>query len=198
MPNPSWSEMFRSGAMFQAARRKCPPKREHSPMRFLRDNGALLRACFASMACSGSCREKHEVPRHRLPATGFVAYITGENFFSALFANRKSEWLPMATHVVLAAYLFATRIVGVARPDDKSTDKEPPPRSRSWIYAFRSGYFLGAILHSTPMQPPMVRLCNPRCLSWQAHFCLEPSKTGNRSFFRRRRSSCSPCSAIHF
>ncbi|WP_370637305.1 DUF6766 family protein [Phyllobacterium chamaecytisi] len=104
------------------------------------------------------------------PATGFVAYITGENFVPALFANRKSEWLPMATHVVLAAYLFATRIVGVARPDDMPTDKEPPPRSRSWIYAFRSGYFLGAILHSTPMQPPMVRLCNPRCLSWQRTF----------------------------
>ena len=126
-------------------------KREHSPMRFLRDNGltiALLLAFFASMigmAYSGWGYENQELTRHHLPAIGFVAYITSENFFSALFENWESEWLQMATYVVLTAYLFQRGSSESRDPDDKSTNKEPPSRSRSWLYEHSLGLALGLL-----------------------------------------------------
>ncbi len=51
----------------------------------------------------------------------------------------------MATHVVLAAYLFATRIAESRDPDDKSTNEEPPSRSRSWLYEHSLGLALGLL-----------------------------------------------------
>ncbi|RCW81590.1 DUF6766 family protein [Phyllobacterium bourgognense] len=95
-------------------------------MRTLRNNGltvALLTAFLISMigmTVAGHYHENERLTQHGLPAVSLAQYLTNANFLSALFENWESEWLQMATYVVLTAYLFQ-------KGSAESRDPEAPP-----------------------------------------------------------------------
>ncbi|UXN62276.1 DUF6766 family protein [Phyllobacterium zundukense] len=95
-------------------------------MRTLRNNGltvALLTAFLISMigmTVAGHYHENERLAQHGLPAVSLAQYLTNANFLSALFENWESEWLQMATYVVLTAYLFQ-------KGSAESRDPEGPP-----------------------------------------------------------------------
>ncbi|MBZ9653576.1 DUF6766 family protein [Phyllobacterium lublinensis] len=115
-------------------------------MRFLRDNGltiALLLAFFGSivgMIWAGWSQENHELSMHAQPLLSLSDYLQEETFWSALFENWESEWLQMATYVVLTAYLFQ-RGSAESRDPDEAENKEVP-RTSSWLYDHSLGLVL--------------------------------------------------------
>ena len=131
-------------------------------MRFLRNNGlsiALLTAFLLSlvgMTLAGHLHENDQLRQHGLPSISIAQYLTNENFLSALFENWESEWLQMATYVVLTAYLFQKGSAESRDPDDARDETEGldkplyPTRFRHshftrWLYRYSLGIVLSVL-----------------------------------------------------
>ena len=128
-------------------------------MRMLRNNGltiVLLTAFLTSMIgmiVAGHYHENEQLAQHGLPAISIAQYLTNENFLSALFENWESEWLQMATYVVLTAYLFQKGSAESRDPEGPSeeiNEKDQPrypvglhhsPLLR-WMYRYSLGLVL--------------------------------------------------------
>ena len=112
-------------------------------MSFLRNNGltiALVLAFLGSMigmVWAGWQQENHG---HEQPLLSITDYLQNETFWSALFENWESEWLQMATYVVLTAYLFQ-RGSAESRDPDKAK-KTTAARTGSWLYDHSLGLAL--------------------------------------------------------
>lgn len=96
-------------------------------MRLLKDNGltiallALFVVCIAGQYISGWYVEFEDARRHAEPGLTLLAYAVSPQFLSSVLENWESEFLQMATYVVLTAFL-------IQRGSAESKDPDAPPR----------------------------------------------------------------------
>ena len=113
---------------------------------FLRDNGltiALLLLFAGSVIghfLAGHAFENQQLAEHGLPPIGLFAYFSHPQFLSTLFENWESEFLQMATYVVLTAYLFQ-------RGSSESADPDEPPRDERTARSSLTGKSPGLLRH---------------------------------------------------
>jgi hypothetical protein len=104
--------------------------------RFLRENGlsltllALFLVSFIGQALTGWKANAEELRLHGLPEIGFLAYLTSGHFISATFENWESEFLQMATYVLLTVFLFQKGSPESKKPDEDNPEDEPPHKRR--------------------------------------------------------------------
>jgi hypothetical protein len=116
-------------------------------MRFLRNNGLTIALGLAfvgsltGMIWSGWEQQNQELRLHAQPLLSLTEYFYDETFWSALFENWESEWLQMATYVVLTAYLFQ-KGSSESRDPDKAKKETEPASSGSWVYDHSLGIAL--------------------------------------------------------
>ena len=173
-------------------------------MRFLRNNGLsialflLFTGSVVGMVWSGWQQQNQELRLHAQPLLSLMEFLYDETFWPALFENWESEWLQMATYVVLTAYLFQ-KGSSESRDPDKAK-KEPESASSGigfmitrsdlhWCFCscclFRDT-FSQVLPPTIPRQPHMVRLRElQQVILRTPSFGLSPSKTGNLSFSQR-------------
>ena len=101
-------------------------------MSWLRDNGLSI-TLFALFAVSvighgwaGWIANNEDLARDGLAALSLGAYLVGPEFGSTLFENWESEFLQMATYVVLTAYLFQRGSPESKDPDSPAPQDENP------------------------------------------------------------------------
>jgi uncharacterized protein DUF6766 len=121
--------------------------RGFNAMRFLRNNGLsialflLFTGSVVGMVWSGWQQQNQELRLHAQPLLSLMEYLYDETFWSALFENWESEWVQMATYVVLTAYLFQ-KGSSESRDPDKAKKEPEPASSGSWIYDHSLGLVL--------------------------------------------------------
>lgn len=124
--------------------------------RILRDNGLTLvltlmfLVSVGGMIATGRAAFNKELADHGQSAVGLIAYMSSGNFLSALFENWESEFLQMATYVVLTAILFQRGSAESRDPDDPDRpNDEAPWRARypvaAWIYEHSLGLVLALL-----------------------------------------------------
>lgn len=124
--------------------------------RFLRDNGLTLALSgmflisLGGMAVTGHASHNEELVQHGRQALGLGAYLKSGAFLSALFENWESEFLQMATYVILTAMLFQ-------RGSAESRDPDSPGRENdeliwrdrhpvlAWLYEHSLGLALAVL-----------------------------------------------------
>ena len=123
---------------------------------FLRDNGLTLALSLmflvsvAGMILTGQAAFNKELAEHGQAALGLMAYVTTGEFLSALFENWESEFLQMATYVVLTAMLFQRGSSESRDPDepyrpgDELTWRSRHPLA-AWLYAHSLGLILALL-----------------------------------------------------
>jgi hypothetical protein len=126
--------------------------------RFLRDNGlsvtlfGLFLVSLAGQALTGWRAQIEELRLHELPAIGFLPYLGSGHFISAVFENWESEFLQMATYVVLTVFLFQKGSAESKKPDESNPEDESPSQHRSDTNApgpvHRGGLLLKLYSHS--------------------------------------------------
>jgi hypothetical protein len=100
-------------------------------MTWIRDNGlsitlfALFGVSVIGHAWAGWIAANQELAHDQLAAVSLGQYLTSAEFGSTLFENWESEFLQMATYVMLTAYLFQR-----GSPESKDPD-EPAPQDRN-------------------------------------------------------------------
>lgn len=106
--------------------------------RFLRDNGlslalfALFLVSFIGQALTGWKANAEGLRQHGLAEIGFLTYLTSGHFISATFENWESEFLQMATYVLLTVFLFQKGSPESKNPDeDNPEDQAPGTRRRN-------------------------------------------------------------------
>lgn len=113
--------------------------------RFLRDNGLTLALIglflfsLVAMALIGLATHNEELAHHGRQAIGMGAYLRGGTFLSALFENWESEFLQMATYVMLTAMLFQRGSAESRDPDAPGRENEELPwqdrhPALAWLY----------------------------------------------------------------
>lgn len=125
---------------------------------FFRDNGLTLAlvAMFLfsvfGMIFAGHAANNRELEEHGSPAIALSAYLATGDFLSALFENWESEFLQMATYVMLTAMLFQRGSAESRDPDhpDRPNDELPSRVRRrrpvvSWLYSYSLGIALGLL-----------------------------------------------------
>lgn len=125
---------------------------------FFRDNGltvALVTMFLFSvlgMIFTGHAAYNRELQEHSSPAVGLLYYLTTGDFLSALFENWESEFLQMATYVMLTAMLFQRGSAESRDPDDPDRPGDELPlhmRKRgpviSWLYSYSLGISLALL-----------------------------------------------------
>jgi hypothetical protein len=125
---------------------------------FVRDNGLTLALAtmfvfsLVGMILSGRATYNDDLAEHGRPPVGVAGYVLSGNFQSSLFENWESEFLQMATYVVLTAWLFQRGSSESRDPDDPNRDSdelsaEEISRSPiwSWVYSYSLGLTLAAL-----------------------------------------------------
>ncbi|AZO82050.1 MULTISPECIES: DUF6766 family protein [unclassified Bosea (in: a-proteobacteria)] len=130
---------------------------QESRQHILRDNGltivlmALFIGSLAGMAWTGWHAHNQERAVHGVTSTPFLEYLTGGSFISALFENWESEFLQMASYVVLTAVLVQRGSAESKDPDEREdevplgSDSPWPARQGGWkraLYARSLGITL--------------------------------------------------------
>jgi len=126
--------------------------------RVLRDNGlsltlfALFLVSFVGQALTGWRTNAEDLRLHELPEIGFLTYLTSGHFISATFENWESEFLQIATYVLLTVFLFQKGSPEPKKPDEDNPEDEPPQQRRSEPEApgpvHRGGLLLKLYSHS--------------------------------------------------
>ncbi|WP_262271538.1 DUF6766 family protein [Microvirga yunnanensis] len=163
--------------------------------RFLRDNGlsltlfALFLVSFIGQALTGWKADAEELRLHELPAIGFLAYLTSGHFISATFENWESEFLQMATYVLLTVFLFQKGSPESKKPDEDNPEDEAPATRRREPDApgpvHRGGLLLKLYSHSLSLALVILFLLSfwlhlagsTRRISEEAHQHHQPSQT---------------------
>ncbi|MDF2619877.1 MAG: Membrane protein, partial [Xanthobacteraceae bacterium] len=123
---------------------------------FLRNNGLSLALglmfaiSVAGMVFTGRAAFNRELADHGQTSLGLMAYLRTGEFLSALFENWESEFLQMATYVVLTAMLFQRGSSESRDPDEPfRPGDEVPWRARhplaAWLYAHSLGLVLALL-----------------------------------------------------
>lgn len=101
-------------------------------MRWLRENGLSI-ALFVMFGFSvvghgwaGWIANNEDLARDGAAPLGLLAYLTSAEFNSTLFENWESEFLQMATFVMLTAYLFQRGSPESKDPDEKAPQDRDP------------------------------------------------------------------------
>lgn len=124
--------------------------------RFLRDNSLTLALLgmflfsLGGMALTGLAAHNEELVQHGRQAIELGAYLKGGTFLSALFENWESEFLQMATYVVLTAMLFQRGSAESRDPDAPARENDELPwRDRqpalAWLYERSLGLALASL-----------------------------------------------------
>jgi membrane protein implicated in regulation of membrane protease activity len=117
-------------------------------MKLLRYNGlsiallALFCLSLAGMLVSGTHAFNEEAAAHNAAPLSLAEFALSGRFISALFENWESEFLQMATYVVLTAYLFQKGSAESRDPDNPQSEDTAPA---SWLYAHSLGVALAAL-----------------------------------------------------
>lgn len=128
--------------------------------RFARDNGLSLTLLgmflfsLGGMALAGFASHNEELVHHGEETLRFGAYLTSGSFLSALFENWESEFLQMATYVVLTAILFQRGSAESRDPDAAERENDDLPwRDRNpalaWLYERSLGLALTLLFLSS-------------------------------------------------
>lgn len=94
---------------------------------YWRDNGltlallALFLLSFIGLVVAGHAADTAERVQQGASPQGLATYLTSGQFLSAVFENWESEWLQMASYVMLTAYLFQR-----GSPESKDPDGAAP------------------------------------------------------------------------
>jgi len=143
-------------------------------MRFLRDNGltialmVLFLASLCGMLVSGWSSQNEELAEHGAPALSLLEFFLSGSFMSALFENWESEFLQMATYVILTAFLIQRGSAESKDPDGENPEDEDPAEKANdpdtpwpvraggaiaWLYSYSLGltlallFLLSFVLH---------------------------------------------------
>lgn len=119
-------------------------------MKFFRDNGLtivlLLMFAFSlgGMALTGLAALNNEQLEHGGRAMSLAQFLSSSRFISVTFENWESEFLQMASYVILTAYLFQR---GSAESRDPESADRPMDAATTvgWIYAHSLGLALIAL-----------------------------------------------------
>ena len=101
--------------------------------RWLRNNSlslvlfGLFFGTLAVQSLTGWAQHNNEQREHGEPAVGYFAYVTSGNFVEATFENWESEFLQMASFVILAVFLFQ-KGSPESRDPDQERDIDTDPR----------------------------------------------------------------------
>jgi len=101
-------------------------------MKVLKDNGltlvlmALFAFSVAGQAYFGWLAALDELSEHGRAAESLLSYVSDGEFLSTLFENWESEFLQMATYVILTAHLFQRGSAESRDPDDPGRENDEP------------------------------------------------------------------------
>lgn len=107
------------------------PSRD-TAMKSLRDNGlsialiVMFALSVAGHGWAGWIANNEDLARDGAAPLSLLAYLTGPDFNSTLFENWESEFLQMATFVMLTAYLFQRGSPESKDPDEKALQDRDP------------------------------------------------------------------------
>jgi hypothetical protein len=99
---------------------------------FLRNNGlsvtlfGLFLISLVGQALTGWRAQVEELRLHEMPAIGFGGYLGSGHFISAVFENWESEFLQMATYVILTIFLFQKGASESKKPNEANPEDEAP------------------------------------------------------------------------
>jgi hypothetical protein len=126
--------------------------------RFLHDNGlsvalfSLFLVSLIGQALTGWKAHAEDLRIHGMPALGLLSYLGSGHFISAVFENWESEFLQMATYVVLTIFLFQKGASESKNPDESNPEDESPAAHRNDSEApgpvHRGGLLLKLYSHS--------------------------------------------------
>jgi len=108
---------------------------------------ALFLFAIAAMGLTGWQAHNALVMEHGGVPLGLRGYLGSGDFASAVFENWESEFLQMATYVILTAFLFQRGSAESRDPDGKE-DAPSAPRPNSFatfLYAYSLGIALAAL-----------------------------------------------------
>ena len=104
----------------------------------LRNNGlslallALFLICFIGQITTGRANYNDSRVEHGDSPVGYVEYLRSGDFLEATMENWESEFLQMASYVLLTAFLFQK---GSAESKDPDAPSRDDATTRSWWYA---------------------------------------------------------------
>lgn len=119
-------------------------------MKLFRNNGLtivlLLMFGFSlgGMLLTGLAALNAEQLEHGGLAISLPQFLSSSRFISATFENWESEFLQMATYVILTAYLFQRGSAESRDPDNPDRPKDAA-KAVSWVYAHSLGLALIAL-----------------------------------------------------
>lgn len=115
-------------------------------MKWIKDNGltialmTLFAISIAGQAWSEWLNAIEESGLHHAEAPSFLSFLGGGEFLSTVFENWESEFLQMATYVVLTAHLFQRGSAESRDPDNPSRENdEAGPGLAGKLYAHSLG-----------------------------------------------------------
>jgi hypothetical protein len=106
---------------------------------WLRDHGLLLAnillfvVFFGGMAATGFRVYNDDQLEHGQAVVSLTRYLTSGDFIEATFENWESEFLQMASYVILTVFLFQRGSSESKSPDERAPEDEDPRQTR--IYA---------------------------------------------------------------
>jgi hypothetical protein len=102
-----------------------------------RDNGlsivllAMFLLSLVGQSVAGQRRHNEEQREHGQPPVGYVEYLRTPEFLSATAENWESEFLQMATYVLLTVFLFQRGSSESKDPDKREpVDRAPDPKRK--------------------------------------------------------------------
>jgi hypothetical protein len=104
--------------------------------RFFRNNGlsivmlALFLFSLLGQSIAGFYEYNQDQEAHRQPTVSYAEYHTTGHFVEAVFENWESEFLQMASYVLLTAYLFQRGSAESKDPDGGNAADEDPAQSK--------------------------------------------------------------------
>jgi len=109
---------------------------------FLRNNGlslvllALFVASFVGQTTTGRAQYNEERVQHGEPPVSYAGYVRSGHFLEATMENWESEFLQMASYVLLTAFLYQRGSAESKDPDrpDASADARPRMSIGAWVY----------------------------------------------------------------
>ena len=103
--------------------------------RFWRNNGlsvvllAMFLVTLVGQSVAGHREYNNDQREHRQPPVSYGSYLASSQFLEATMENWESEFLQMATYVVLTAILFQKGSAESKDPDKQEpTDRRPNPK----------------------------------------------------------------------
>ena len=105
--------------------------------RFVRNNGlslvmlALFLFSLLGQSITGFHEYNQDQEEHKQPTVTYAEYHTTGHFVEAVFENWESEFLQMASYVLLTAYLFQKGSAESKDPDGDNAADEDPSKSKN-------------------------------------------------------------------